>query len=266
MLLPDSPVVAGGGRPTLLTRPGTTSSDSSPTAASQSAASTADPIKTLQGPRASASGDADLTWTRLTLWRALLAAALDVDPAYPSASCPPRSSVHATTPRRTSWPRGSRAARRSPSPAKASTRIPHHLGGGARDAGRRHRHRSRGRPGQASYAIPVASARTVAPQAARDIQRATLPRSSGDFDPDDVYAAAALAAAAPARRTVAATSPSPPRKRKDAGARRLRPLGSRRPDRWPAAARRREGARRPCAPGIRRFPRPTHHAHAATRS
>ena len=106
LLLPDSPVVVwwpaqgarGPGRPTRSAR---SASAGSPTRPRSSVAA---PRRCSPRPRNYAPGNTDLAWTRLTPWRALLAAALDQYPAKVTAA---GSRPSGSTRARTCWSRGS---------------------------------------------------------------------------------------------------------------------------------------------------------------
>ena len=118
-------------------------------------------------------GDTDLSWTRLTPWRALLAAALD---QYPADRRPaPGSRPRRTTRRPSCSPPGC-----TPGCASTSTRRPararHHRG--ADDAPQRgHRHHPAGRPaGRVRRARPArAAGRAEAPRHHRADLRGAAP-------------------------------------------------------------------------------------------
>ena len=66
--------------------------------------------RTLEQLRATSTspGDTDLAWTRITLWRGLLAAALD-QPPYDPVTAGDRHRWQSTAPARSCWRRGSRS-------------------------------------------------------------------------------------------------------------------------------------------------------------
>ncbi len=210
MLLPDSPVVMWW--PT--NAPDAPGDDILGQLADRritDAASTADPIKTLQ-IRAlhHSSGDTDLTWTRLTLWRALLTAALDQYPMriLSASVIGPRNNAPADLMAAWLESRLKVTVTRKASAGPGITSVVLETPGGdiviAREDGK-----------TASYAIPGQPRRTVALKR-RDINE-LLTEELRRLDPDDVYAAALAALLSRAGRAAPA-QPEPVRKRKEAGA------------------------------------------------
>lgn len=148
------------------------------------AASSADPISSLRTRAANHTpGDTDLTWTRLTLWRALLAAALDQYPArvLSATVVGPRSNAPADLMAAWLESRLKVTVVRKPSSGPGITSVVLDTPGGqvviAREDGK-----------TASYAIPGQPRRTVALKR-RDINE-LLTEELRRLDADAVYAAA----------------------------------------------------------------------------
>jgi glucose-6-phosphate dehydrogenase assembly protein OpcA len=174
------------------------------------AASATDPIKALETRALNHSpGDTDLTWTRLTLWRALLAAALDQYPmrVLSATVTAPRNNAPADLMAAWLESRLKVSVVRKPSSGPGITSVFLETPGGqviiAREDGK-----------TASYAIPGQPRRTVALKR-RDINE-LLTEELRRLDADEVYAAALLTLLTREGRTV--PKPAPVGKRKDAGA------------------------------------------------
>jgi glucose-6-phosphate dehydrogenase assembly protein OpcA len=209
MLLPDSPVVVWW--------PGNAPESPSDDILGQladrrvtDAASSPDPIKALQVRAIHHSpGDTDLTWTRLTLWRALLTAALDQFPMriLSATVLAPRNNAPADLMAAWLESRLTVTVHRMGSAGPGITSVLLETPGGhiviAREDGK-----------TASYAIPGQPRRTVALKR-RDINE-LLTEELRRLDADDVYAAAL--AALLTREGRALPKPEPVRKRKEAGA------------------------------------------------
>lgn len=208
LLLPDSPVVMWWPQ----NAPDVPSDDVLGALADRritDAASAADPIKALETRALNHSpGDTDLTWTRLTLWRALLAAALDQYPMRVLSATVAGPRNNAPCDLMAAWLESrlkvtvTRKASGGPGITSVSLETP----GGqvviAREDGK-----------TASYAIPGQPRRTVALKR-RDINE-LLTEELRRLDADDVYAGALASLLRREGRTVPA---APVRKRKEAGA------------------------------------------------
>lgn len=209
MLLPDSPVVMWwpGRAPDA---PGDDQLGQLADRRITDSAASADPIKALE-VRAMhhSAGDTDLTWTRLTLWRALLTAALDQYPmrVLSATVIGPRNNAPADLMAAWLESRLKVPVTRTPSPGPGITSVLLSTPGGdiviAREDGK-----------TASYAIPGQPRRTVALKR-RDINE-LLTEELRRLDADDVYAAALATLLTREGRSM--PKPEQTRKRKEAGA------------------------------------------------
>jgi glucose-6-phosphate dehydrogenase assembly protein OpcA len=213
------------------------------------AASSPDPIKALQVRAMHHSpGDTDLTWTRLTLWRALLTAALDQFPMriLSATVLAPRNNAPADLMAAWLESRLTVTVTRKASAGPGITSVLLETPGGniviAREDGK-----------TASYAIPGQPRRTVALKR-RDINE-LLTEELRRLDADDVYAAALAALLTREGRSL--PKPEPVRKRKEAGA-----IAAARVAKTGARAGSRKAARVQEALGRQDPPLPAAHAHA----
>jgi glucose-6-phosphate dehydrogenase assembly protein OpcA len=246
MLLPDSPVVMWwpGNAPDA---PGDDILGQLADRRITDAASSADPIKSLEiRAMHHSAGDTDLTWTRLTLWRALLTAALDQYPMriLSATVVGPRNNAPADLMAAWLESRLKVPVIRKHSAGPGITSVLLETPGGdiviAREDGK-----------TASYAIPGQPRRTVALKR-RDINE-LLTEELRRLDADDVYAAALAALLTREGRSMPA--PEPARKRKEAGA-----IAAARVAKTGARAGSRKAAR--VAEALSRQEPPLHAAHA----
>ena len=189
-----------------------------------------------------APGNTDLAWTRITPWRALLAAAMDqVDGKVTGSASPPSGSARAPT---CSAP-GSSDRLRAPVTPEAVRRSRDHRRDAHREARRRSaspRGRSRGDPHRSRAAGPPG--RAPAARRSPSCSREELRR----LDPDDVYAATVrrLSQMSSPRQ---ASGPGPSRGRGAARADRCRSRSYRLPDADAVAQRVASDRRRAPHPG-----------------
>jgi glucose-6-phosphate dehydrogenase assembly protein OpcA len=184
LLLPDAPVVAWWPSEA----PALPSEDAVGTLAQRritDALSSRNPVKAFEQRRANhVAGDTDLTWTRLTSWRALLATALDTPPHEPITSAVVAGEVVSpSTDLLAGWLAARLDVKVKRSPAKVRA-------GGADPAGRQGRPAAAARPARpAGSAGAARGARlhrrgAASPRPGRDLRRGPRCGRAGQQGPD----------------------------------------------------------------------------------